>query len=554
MGDHNGALPRIPSEPLDRRPGRCYTDTTKEVPMPEFLTSAPLFILESEPVPLYLLGLGIPAGTAAMDPDAPSHSGGPGAGRLFTEAASTLLRGAHVLIGGKAQLAALAEHPAEKLAVGADMEGLFAAIAANRAAGKVQVVLCSGDPLYFGLGARLVERFGPSGLRILPGVSSLQAACALLGQIWEHVRSVSLHGRGSWLPLAHALLAGGPVFLLTDAASGPRRVARFAAERGYGHCRLHVLENLFLDPQTGLPQAERASSLTVEEALQRPEDASAVQRVILLLPGEATVPHEGRATDASFSEDITGPHCRGMFGLPDEGFLRENNLLTKSPVRAAGLAALGIAPEQVVWDLGAGSGAVGIEACRLAHRGLVVAVEKNPSRAAHIRENRRRFGAANLVVVETALPDCLRPGTGRVQVSSAPAAADMPLHSLHDGEEGCFPPSVPLPRPHRIFLGGGLGGGTGVASGAPSGSMPDTPGEDAALETLRLAYGLLLPQGRLVAHCVLLSTLERTRAALAALGATVSVTCLQAAESSPLGGDVRLVGMNPVFLIRADKP
>ncbi len=486
----------------------------------------------SSPAPLYLMGLGMPLG-------------GP-------EGASPVLLppGVEVLIGGRAQLAAFAAHPAEKIAVGADMEQLFRAVAANRRAGRVQAALCSGDPLFFGLGARLLERFGPEGARVLPGVSSLQAACAVLGLPWEKARPVSLHGRGTLLPLAHALTAGGPVFVLADAAATPGALADFMDGRGFGRYRLHVLENLFMDAASGLPCAEFRAEAGVAEARrgmrgEAPSFADSgvaaprrpVRRVMLLVPpdGEGDTPGGNGGGEGA------------CFGIPDALFAREKNVFTKAPVRAAALASLRIAPEHMVWDLGAGSGAVAVEACRLAHRGMVAAVEEKAARVACILENRRRFGAANLAVVRASLPGCLRP----------PGAA---RHGLHD-EEGCFG-AGPLPLPHRIFLGGGLGGAGGgpecAENGAqrgPGGAEPEQSGRGGtAREILQRCWDLLLPGGRMTASCALLSSLELARSALADLGGQVEVVCVQASASASLGGDVRLEGMNPVFLVTADKP
>jgi precorrin-6Y C5,15-methyltransferase (decarboxylating) len=402
------------------------------------------------------------------------------------------VRTADVLLGGRRQLAFFAGHPAEKIVVDADVPAILALVRENRAQGKSQVVLCGGDPLYFSLGGRLAALFPDAS--VLPAISSLQAAAALLGLAWEDIRSVSLHGRTSWLPLAHALAGGGSVFLLTDAASTPEAVAAFLEECGHGGYRLHILRDLSLTP-AGTARAEERRTLTVPEALLwREPPPRAARRVILLEP-----PEEPEET---------------VFGLPDEEISRENNILTKGPARAAGLAALGLAPGHVVWDLGAGSGAVGIEAARLAWRGKVVAVEKNPGRVARILANRRRFRAANLEVVQGRLPGLL----------ADTLAGGGPFGGLQD-------------RPHRIFIGGGLG-----AEGSE------------AEELLRLAWSRLLPGGRLAAHFVLLGSLNRARQILDNLGGEVSAFLLQAGQGRPLAGDLRFEGLNPVFLLCAVKP
>ena len=461
----------------------------------------PAGISPGQPAPLYVIGLGLPAG------------GGEGASRRGASSCPAptshpVLAAAEVLVGGKAQLAAFADHPAEKLVVSADMTALYDRLAANRRAGRIQVVLCNGDPLFFGLGARLAERFGPDGLRVLPGTSSLQSAAAFLGLPWENVMPVSLHGRSSRLPLAHALIAaragGGPVFLLTDAANSPAAVAAFMKERGHDRYRLHLMENLYLTPE-GV-RAERYDRLSVDQALslppEAPEGREPRQLVMLLEPERPE--SDGRAAG-------------WPFGLPDASLAAENNLLTKAPARAAGLAALGIEAGHTAWDLGAGSGAVSVEAARLAWRGLAVAVEAKADRIPLIEENRRRFGAANLEILHGTLPGALDICCER------------------------------FPRPDRIFIGGGLGGGFGKGFEDGSG------GESAAGRILHKAWEALLPGGRMVVHCVLLSTLEFARDCLARLGVRPEVACIQASLSAPLAGDCRLQAQNPVFLVSACK-
>jgi precorrin-6Y C5,15-methyltransferase (decarboxylating) len=455
--------------------------------------------------PLYVIGLGLPgsAGDCSCERAAPHP----------------VLASADVLIGGRSQLAAFADHPAEKIPVGSDTAAVYERIEANRRAGRLQVALCGGDPLFFGLGARLAERFAPGDLRILPGLSSLQAAAAFLGAAWEKAEAVSLHGRDDWLPFAHALIraacGGGPIFLLTDAAASPAAVAAFMHERGHSRHTLHVMGNLHRLPDAGFPaspfptgtaerpgrvRAEYYARLTVDEALRLPEtapqEARPLQRVIWIEPANPADPERAPAWP---------------FGLPDAAPAGEDPPLTKAPVRAAALAALGIAAGDTVWDLGAGSGAVSLEAARIAHRGRVVAVEAKSERVLLLHRRRQYVGAANLEIVHGRLPEIL---------------------------DACL--SL-WPRPQRVFLGGGLSGNADPQSGGR------------AEGTFRAAWNALLPGGRMLIPCVLFSTLESARRLLAGAGAAAEVACIQASRSVPLAGDCRLQAFNPVFLVSALK-
>lgn len=460
------------------------------------------------PAPVVVLGLGLPVRAT------------PEAAGAYPALEHPAVREAEVLIGGKSQLALLTGNPAETLPIGKDIEGLCARIAANSAAGKRQTVLCSGDPLFFGLGSRLARDLEPGLLRVIPATGSLQAAAACLGLPWEGVASVSLHGRDTLLPLAAALIAGGPVFILADPSTSPATLAAWMLERGRSGYRMHVLENLFLLPD-GTARAEKQTSLPLDEAAALPENTApaSVPRVLFLEP-------------LPMIENQSWP-----FGLPDAVVVKENKLLTKAPVRAAALEALGIEPTDTVWDLGAGSGAISLEAARLAWQGQVFAVECNANRLPLIHENRKRFGAANLEIVEGRMPFCLP------NIPATPGSTAVQPNIPATPEAAAVQPDIPeltlpaRPRPKRIFIGGGLGGSA-----------------EAARAILTAAWEALLPGGRILVNCVLLSSLERSRATLLALGAKLSVTCLHASTSSPLAGDMRLEALSPVFLVLGEKP
>ena len=458
--------------------------------------------------PLLVLGLGLPERESAEAP------------ATFPALRHPAVPPAEVLIGGRAQLSLLPRHPAEKLLVGNDTEALYARIAANIAAGKRQVALCSGDPLFFGLGARLAAFLAPELFRVVPGIGVLQAAAAFLGVAWEETRAVSLHGRDSLHSLARALIAGGPVLVLADSRTSSQSLAAWMLERGQGAFRLHALEDLYRTPDGEIRAARLSCSPVAELARRREEPAgSPGQRVLYLTP----------APDGG-TRARTRPW---PFGISDDAVAREKGLPTKGPVRAAALAALGIEADHIVWDLGAGSGAVSLEAARLAFRGRVFAVERNADRVDLIRENRRRYGAANLEIIAGAMPGCLRrlSGDGLPKEAFFRAAARQAGGSEREESDLDL-----LPGPHRIFLGGGLGGD------------PET-----AKDILTLAWRALLPGGRLLPDCILLSSLARCRAVLGELGARTDVICLQAGVSVPLAGDIRLRGENPVFLVVAEK-
>lgn len=457
-------LPRLPDAGTPPEPASAPSPPAGEEqwpPLHELLGSLIVFEPQhAQSPPVVVLGLGMGA-------------------RPLTPEQQAELDQAQVVAGGRAQLDRLVPgwqddtRPLrEYLPLRAPLEPLLTRLEACRSAGRRVLVLADGDPLFFGIGATLTRRWGATALRILPGLSSLQEACARAGLPWHDVRNVSLHGRGSWRDFNVAVTRGRPVCVLTDAASSPDMLARHLLDRGVEWFDMQVYQRLGMEDESS-----RVFSLR-EAAAQEGFDPGCT---VLLRP--------------------RGAVRRPTLGLCDATLAVEHNLITKGPVRAAALSLLRLSPDHTLWDVGSGSGAVALEACALAHEGCVVAVERSPGRALGIRENRRRCGAAILEVHTGIAPDC-------------------------------FPH---LPAPDRIFIGGGCGG-------------------DMAEDLLEEACRCLRPGGRLVVSCVLMGTMHTALECLRRTGWPVDMLAVQAAESAPLADDIRLVPLNPVFLVSCQKP
>ncbi|MFF2567497.1 precorrin-6y C5,15-methyltransferase (decarboxylating) subunit CbiE [Streptomyces sp. NPDC058084] len=311
------------------------------------------------------------------------------------EASRRTLRAAEVLIGGPRQLDLLpaADCPGTRIPWPSPLRpavpGLLAAHEGRRVA-----VLASGDPFFYGIGRTLAELVGPDRLDVLPHPSSVSYACARLGWPLETTETISLVAR-PLDALAAALHDGRRLLLLGEDPDSPARVAGLLRERGWGGTRIRVLEQL------GGP-GERLLDGTAAD-----------------WPYERTDALHVLALDCVRDPDTlrlgTTP------GLPDEAYEHDGQL-TKRYVRAATLAALAPAPGELLWDIGGGSGSIGIEWMR-AHRGCrAVAVEKQPERAARIERNAAALGVPGLRVVTAAAPAGL----------------------------------AALPTPDAIFIGGGL--------------------------------------------------------------------------------------------------
>jgi precorrin-6Y C5,15-methyltransferase (decarboxylating) len=378
-----------------------------------------------------------------------------------------IIQGAQVLVGGRRLLDYFPEHLAMKIPLGKDPEGTLRQLPAMAETKRV-VVLASGDPNFYGIGALVVKVLGPEQVVIHPNLTAVQAACARLKMAWQDATVISLHGR-SWEPLRAALGRPGPLIIYTDPVHPPGEIARYLLGRGLTRARVCVAEDLGQD-------TERVTWLNLAEA-QEGEFSPLNLVVVVPEPGEVGSP---------------GPELH--LGLPEEALTHEAGLLTKTEVRAVVLAKLWLQPGQILWDVGAGCGSVGLEASLLLPGGKIFAVERHPERAAQIGTNRDRFGVANLEIVCGAAPECL---SG-------------------------------LPDPQRVFVGGG---GPGVAG------------------IVRTALERLTPGGRVVVTAALLETLEAARKALAEAGWEVEVVHLQVSRSRPLAGGTFLQALNPVWIV-----
>lgn len=259
-------------------------------------------------------------------------------------------------------------------------------------------VLASGDPLFYGIGRSLIDRFGAERVRIHPALSSMQLACARFGLPWDDLRLVSLHGRPADT-LPGRVLPYPRVLLLTDQRNSPDRVA--AALLAAVHAcddrdrmaaiRMRVAENLGLTD-------ERITSGTLAEIAEQ---------------------HFGPLNLVLVEQPVRPCPCR--FGLGEDEIRHSRGLITKDEVRAAVLHRLRLPENGVLWDIGGGSGSVSLEAARLCPELSVYTVERNPAEQANIRANIRTYGAYTIRLVDGAAPAALTglPAPDRVFVGGS---------------------------------------------------------------------------------------------------------------------------------------
>jgi precorrin-6Y C5,15-methyltransferase (decarboxylating) len=239
-------------------------------------------------------------------------------------------------------------------------------------------VLASGDPMLFGVGARIVDELGPARVRVVPHPSAVSLACARMGWPRQHTEVVSVVGRPVEL-IAPLVNPGRRFIVLSGGGHVPGAVAALLRERGYGASGLAVLARL------GAPDEARIEA-SADDWSGEVDPLNVIAVTCRAGAGVAPLPRTP--------------------GLPDEAY-RHDGQLTKREVRAATLAALRPVAGQLLWDIGAGAGSVGIEWMRSEATCRAVAVEANADRAGLIEANAAALGVPGLELVRGEAPGAL---------------------------------------------------------------------------------------------------------------------------------------------------
>ncbi len=341
-----------------------------------------------------------------------------------------------------------------------------------RAASGPTAIVASGDPLFYGIGSKIMDAIPEAEVELLPALSSIQIAFSRIGVSWHDAELISLHGstKRKWtvedLPLLcqrHQKLA-----ILTGGENSPSKLAQMLPSES----KVHVLERL------GYPD-ERVSKGT-------PEEVSHMEfkdpNIMIVLTAESNAP---------------------VFGLNENEFAHERALITKDEVRAVALHKLRLpvgSSGGVFWDVGSGSGSVGIEARRLSPGMHVYAIEKDPSRVKDIRRNAKELCAGEINIIEGEAPEVLK------------ELANMAA-------------------PDRVFIGGG----------------------GASLKEIISSVISAMKGGIVVVSTITLESLTEAVSEFKSLGLTPEVTSLSVSRSQEVGGREYLKAENQIFLIKAVK-
>lgn len=389
-----------------------------------------------------------------------------------------ILERAELMVGTPSLLAKFAHFGVAQHGVGSDLEQLVETLESHR--GRRVVLLTHGDPLFYGTSRYLCDRLGKDRFEVMPHVSSMQLAFARVKESWDDAYLVNLATQASERAVDRIRLAE-KVGIFTTETETPNQVAKMLLARGIEYFHAYVCENL------GSPD-ERVTQGSLGEIAEIPFRALNVM-ILIRKPG---VPDRVK--------ELVG---RRLFGNPDELFLQskpKRGLLTPSEVRSIALAEMEIQEGTVVWDVGAGSGSVAIEAAQLAWRGLVYAIEMDAEEYGLVTENAKRFGVGNLTAI----------------LGEAPQAF------------------VALPDPEAVFL-----DGTGRH----------------LVELVRDVWNRMAAGGRLIANVASLENVVRVEAFLHDDCAVESqMWMIQVSRSNIQLGRSRLEAANPTFLIKATKP
>jgi len=395
----------------------------------------------------------------------------------LTARARELLQQADLVLGSESTLDLVPELTAQRLPISTNLQEVVNTLETNLGK-KRMVVMAGGDPLFYGVARYLCDRLGKEHFEVIPHVSSMQLAFARVKESWEEafLTNLATHALESVLDRIRTAEIVG---LFPSEEEGPAAIARQLLARGLDYFRAFVCENLGA-PDERVTQGELADLVDM--------DFSPLSVMILK-----------RKPDRPDQQRAAGRFRR--FGNPDDVFAQsrpKSGLITQAEVRAIALAQLDVQPGSVVWDIGAGSGSVAIEAAQLAQLGMVYAIEQDVADHHLIVANSQTFGVRNLTAIH----------------GTAPAVF------------------AGLPAPDAVFVGG-------------------TGHEVARL--LEAAFQALRPGGRLVVNVASLESLNTTYSVLKRLASPVQALLVNVARGNEQLETLRFEAVNPTFLLGVTK-
>ena len=336
------------------------------------------------------------------------------------------------------------------------------------------VVLASGDPLFFGIGTTLLKKMDAQELNFVPSLSSAQLAFSRLGLPWNDARFLSCHGR-ELKGLTSKMQQGNLFAILTDLKNTPQILAQHLASYNETHWTLSVCEQLG-------GTEENIRSFSVEQLAGCETEFDKLNVVVAQRELQKRWGGNGQfAADESFAKRIP-----------------QNGLITKQAVRHLALTTLRIQPEDIVWDVGAGSASVAIESGKLCWNGSVYAIECNEPCFDSIEENIRSHATDNVTLIR----------------GKAPGSLDE------------------LPDPDAVFIGGSRGQMKPI---------------------LTKAWQRLKPDGRLVVSAVTIDTVVEVYQWAKEQELSLNTQVVNVSQTQPLAHYQRYQAENPIHLFSLEK-
>ncbi len=384
----------------------------------------------------------------------------------FSSKALEIIDKAEALIGHQRHLDIFPEFTGQKIELG-DLSELLDFL---QKTDKRIAILASGDPTFFGISRFLLRNLPKERIEIFTNVTSMQYAFYRIKEPWDDAIFVSVHGRGMHAAV-DKIVAAEKACILTDKVNTPAAIARELIERGAEGYEAWLCEDL------GLP-TEKFTRSDLRGLLElKPSDLNILILIKTYEPNLVQYP---------------------LIGISDDEFQTTKKLITKQEVRAVTLSKLQLQDDLTLWDIGAGSCSVSIEASNLMPNGRIFAVERNPQCVAFINENLKKFCTRNVKLIEAYAPE-----------------------GLED-----------LPDPDRVFIGGAGG---------------------QLEEIIDAVDKRLKADGMIVLNAVTLDTLTKAVEFLEDHGYTVEATCVNIAKTRRLTEYKMFEAQNPVYIISAWK-
>ncbi|OGR39278.1 MAG: hypothetical protein A3J80_11450 [Desulfobacula sp. RIFOXYB2_FULL_45_6] len=385
-----------------------------------------------------------------------------------------LIRACDILVGGERHLEWFDDLGKETIVIKSQIVKVVETLREKMKHSKI-VVLASGDPLFYGIGSTLIQYFDKEHFNIYSNISSISAAFAAIKVPWHDAAVISLHGKKEAISFPK-LSNENKIAFLTSPKMNPRDIAEMIIKEGLYEFRVCVLENI------GHKDKEKISWFDDIDLMRRQTFQD--PNVVILLKRVLQKKEVSRETH---------------IGMDDSLFKHSKGLITKSEIRCITLSKLKlIKKDHILWDIGSGSGSVGIEASFLIPWGLVYSIEKHPGRISDIVHNIKNFNCSNVKIVNTEFPD----------------------------------KTEDLRTPDRIFIGGG------------GEKMP---------EIMEMSCEKLAPYGIIVINTILLQTIGIAMTILEKHRFRTEVVHVQISRSKPMPYGDRFEAINPVWIISGSK-